>query len=216
MKRLFLLLVLFAANCFAQFDTGNKSLNVSPIESPLTMPPPVVTPPKKDPFYVPPSIKGEPSGNSAGLDLETKIDFSAKKPQYDNPGAEVEKKLNKVGEGDMYKVLRRNQNLGDFKTKSALVTVQYRDHGAVDGDQIRIWLNDKVVRQIVYLTDIYNGIDIPLQPGFNKIEFEALNQGTSGPNTAEFRVFGDDGKTISANRWDLATGFRATMIIVKE
>lgn len=216
MKRWMLFLVLLAASSYAQFDTGNKSLNISPIESPLTTPPPVVTPPKKDPYYVPPSIKGEPSGNSAGLDLENKIDFSAKKPTYDNPGQQVQDKLNKRGEGDMYKVLRRNQDLGDFKTKSALVTVQYRDHGAVDGDQIRVWVNDRVVRQIIYLTDSYNGIDIPLQPGFNKIEFEALNQGTSGPNTAEFKVIGDDGTTISANRWDLATGFRATMIIVKE
>ena len=52
--------------------------------------------------------------------------------------------------------------------------------------------------------------------GFNKIDFEALNQGTAGPNTAEFRVYDDQGLLVSANQWNLATGFKATIIIVKE
>jgi hypothetical protein len=33
---------------------------------------------------------------------------------------------------------------------------------------------------------------------FNKIDFEALNQGSSGPNTAEFKVYDDKGSLISA------------------
>lgn len=216
MKRWLAFLVFLTVNCYAQFDTGSNSLNIPPSDNPST-PPPKFTPPKKDPFYVPPSIKGEPSGNSSGLLYEDdKIDFSAKKPQFDNPGKEVQDKLNKRGEGDMYQVLRRNQYLGDFRTKTALVTVQYRDHGAVDGDQIRVWVNGKVIKRLIYLTDDYGGLDIPLQPGFNNIEFEALNQGLSGPNTAEFKIYDQENKLISANRWDLATGFKASIIIVKE
>ena len=51
---------------------------------------------------------------------------------------------------------------------------------------------------------------------FNKIDFVALNQGASGPNTAEVRVFDDNGKLVGSNRWNLATGVKATYIIVKE
>ena len=62
----------------------------------------------------------------------------------------------------------------------------------------------------------FKGISIDLVMGFNKIDFVALNQGTSGPNTAEVRVFDDEGKLVGANRWNLATGVKATYIIVKE
>ena len=52
--------------------------------------------------------------------------------------------------------------------------------------------------------------------GFNKIDFIALNQGSSGPNTAEVRVYNENGDLVSANQWNLATGVRATYILVKE
>ena len=45
---------------------------------------------------------------------------------------------------------------------------------------------------------------------FNKIDFVALNQGASGPNTAEVMVFDDNGKLVGSNRWNLATGVKAT------
>ena len=49
-----------------------------------------------------------------------------------------------------------------------------------------------------------------------KVDFEALNQGFSGPNTAQFMIFDDKGSLISSNQWKLGTGFKATIIIVKE
>ncbi|HEU0136093.1 MAG TPA: hypothetical protein VFQ50_02265, partial [Flavobacterium sp.] len=113
-------------------------------------------------------------------------------------------------------MFRKNQYLGDFKTTSGKVTVNYRDHQAVDGDEIRVWVNDRIVETRISLDNSMQGFELNLEPGFNKIDFEALNQGMSGPNTAEFRVYDDKGNVISANRWDLATGFKATIIIVKQ
>ena len=52
--------------------------------------------------------------------------------------------------------------------------------------------------------------------GFNKIDFVALNQGESGPNTAEVRVYDDDGNVMMSNLWNLATGSKATFIVVKQ
>jgi hypothetical protein len=57
---------------------------------------------------------------------------------------------------------------------------------------------------------------LTLQPGFNTIDFVALNEGESGPNTAEFKVIDDNGMTITHNYWNLNTGVKASIIIYKE
>ncbi|MEN9656444.1 MAG: hypothetical protein RL311_1425, partial [Bacteroidota bacterium] len=92
----------------------------------------------------------------------------------------------------------------------------YRDAAYVDGDIIRVYLNDKIIESQVTLDGVFKGFEIELVNGFNKIDFEALNQGTSGPNTAEFRVYDDKGSLISASQWNLGTGFKATILLVKE
>jgi len=66
------------------------------------------------------------------------------------------------------------------------------------------------------LTQRYKKMDVKLLEGFNKIDFVALNQGESGPNTAEVRVYDDDGNVMMSNLWNLATGSKATFIVVKQ
>jgi hypothetical protein len=44
----------------------------------------------------------------------------------------------------------------------------------------------------------------------------ALNQGTSGPNTAAFSVFDDSGRLITSNEWNLTTGIKASIVVIKE
>lgn len=109
-----------------------------------------------------------------------------------------------------------DQFLGDFNSKAKFVNVVYRDHGYTDGDLIQVLVNDDIVHPRVYLTGAYKGFKLNLQPGFNKVDFLALNQGESGPNTAEFQVVDDEGNLVSHNQWNLATGVKATIIIVKE
>ena len=109
-----------------------------------------------------------------------------------------------------------DQYLGDFKTKVSKVNIVYRDFQYPDGDRIRIFVNDDVVRPNVLLSQSYGGFHLNLVEGFNKIDFLALNQGESGPNTAEFQVLDEEGNVISSNQWNLATGVKATIIIIKE
>ena len=66
------------------------------------------------------------------------------------------------------------------------------------------------------IRDRFFVLDLPLVQGFNKIDFTALNQGQSGPNTAELRVYDDTGAKIVGQQWNLSTGSTATLIIVKE
>lgn len=134
-----------------------------------------------------------------------------------NQGDAVRDRLNKRGgdrnDGARY---RNNQDLGTFKTKSKGAKIRYRDAEFVDGDMIRISLNGVVIKESVVLEGYSQGFDLILKDGFNKIDFEALNQGTSGPNTAAFDVYDDKGNVISSSEWNLGTGFRASIIIVKD
>jgi hypothetical protein len=111
---------------------------------------------------------------------------------------------------------RRNQYLGSFKTKSFTSTIRYRDAAFVDGDKIRVYLNDKIIEPEVVLDGSFKGFKIPLVDGVNKIDFEALNEGFASPNTAEFQVYDDKGIAISADQWNVGTGYKATIILMKE
>ena len=135
-----------------------------------------------------------------------------------DPGLVYEKKLNaSKGNNDESTIpFRGNQFLGEFRTGTNAVGIIYRDFGLVDGDIIRVLVNDKVVVYEVHLAGNFQELNLPLEKGFNKVEFQALNQGTSGPNTAEFQVYDDKGVLISSNQWNLATGFKASIVIVKE
>ena len=132
-----------------------------------------------------------------------------------NPGDAYVKKLNKEKEknpnnylGDAY--------LGDIATVSDSANIVCRDFEYVDGDRVRIMVNDEVVVQNLTLDSSFRGINLKLGEGFNKIDFIALNQGDSGPNTAELRIYDNNKKLISSNKWNLATGAKATLIIVKK
>ncbi len=111
---------------------------------------------------------------------------------------------------------RRNQNLGVFNTQSIISKIRYRDAAYVDGDKIKVYLNDKIIQPEVALDGEFKGFDIRLESGINKIDFEALNEGFASPNTAEFQVFDDKGVLISASQWNLGTGYKATIVLVKE
>ncbi|RKN83245.1 hypothetical protein [Ulvibacterium marinum] len=110
--------------------------------------------------------------------------------------------------GDMY--------MGDVKSNGKFVGVICRDHEFVDGDRVKIYLNDQVIDPNVLLTGSFKGVNIDLQKGFNKLDFEALNVGSSPPNTAQVDVYDDQGQLIYSNKWLLSAGSKATLIITKE
>ncbi len=110
----------------------------------------------------------------------------------------------------------RDQYLGEVKTGSNFVSIKYRDHEYVDGDMIRIYVNKDIVQSSVFLGGSFSGFTLTLEEGVNEIVFEALNQGSSGPNTAELHVYDDNGTIISANEWNLLTGNIATIKVIKE
>ena len=109
-----------------------------------------------------------------------------------------------------------DQDLGSFRTNSKSVNIICRDFQYPDGDKVTILINDIPIIVNITLRQSYQKFNIPLEVGINKIAFKALNQGTSGPNTAAFKVYNDAGVLLSSNEWNLATGAKATIIISKD
>ena len=115
-----------------------------------------------------------------------------------------------------YLIPKIDQDLGSFRTSSQSVNIICRDYQYPDGDRVTIFVNDIPVIYNITLQESWQKFNIPLEVGINKIEILALNQGTSGPNTAAFKVFNDAGMLISSNEWNLATDAKATLIIAKD
>ncbi len=133
-----------------------------------------------------------------------------------NPGDVYLKKLkSNKSEGSAPK-FKSDQYLGDFISSTENVRIVFRDHQEPDGDRVQIRFNDDIIYPNILLTQRYKKMDVKLLEGFNKIDFVALNQGESGPNTAEVRVYDDDGNVMMSNLWNLATGSKATFIVVKQ
>jgi hypothetical protein len=109
-----------------------------------------------------------------------------------------------------------DQNLGEIKSNGKFVGVVARDHEFVDGDRVKIYLNETVMEHNMLLTGAFKGVNIDLKKGFNRISFEALNEGSSSPNTAQINVYNDLGELIYSNKWLLSSGSRASLIITKE
>jgi hypothetical protein len=124
------------------------------------------------------------------------------------------KAFKKINGQYIYPVI--DQDLGSFRTNSGSVNIICRDFQYPDGDRVTILLNNIPVIVNIVLEERYQSFTIPLEIGINKIAFVALNQGTSGPNTAAFKVYNDAGALLSANEWNLATDAKATIIIAKD
>lgn len=196
----------------AQFDKNRNTLKFpsNPDEKPLFNVPEESPFLKRD-FLNKPLDISVPKNNTPKINMENKEKFL-------NPGDYYLTKLKgKKGEDEKNpNNYKSNQYLGDYRVEGDDVRIIFRDHEYPDGDRVKILHNDKVIQANVLLVERFVGLVVELVSGFNKIDFIALNQGTSGPNTAEVRVYDEAGNLTAANQWNLATGVKATFIIVKE
>lgn len=150
---------------------------------------------------------------SKGFEKDIQMGF---KEDFIDPGQEYLERLQTPEAEKNPGNFKVDQYLGDFKSNAKSVRVVFRDHQHPDGDRVQVRLNDEIFYTNILLLESYKKLDVDLKTGFNKIDFVALNQGESGPNTAEVRVYDDQGNLMMANRWNLATGTKATFIVVKD
>ena len=216
----FFIICAFVFTTHSQIDSKNKSTSIPAVKS------------KKDSASTSLLIPSKPLNNNTinGMTLpkaNTALNFPKKEfsmfgEKFGNPGELYVDRLDKESKdiktemGLGAKGSTTDQYFGDFKTKSKFVRVIYRDFGLQDGDLVRVLINEEIYEVRVLLTNSTKGFRLDLKEGFNKIDFLALNEGSSMPNTAEFHVIDDKGKVIAGNKWNLSTGVKATIIIVKE
>jgi hypothetical protein len=217
-----------------EFNSGFKSIptpkfSAKPKKTPLpenkdpqadkTDMPSIKTPNVFDNTSITPKSKFQIGEQKSTFTMSTENDFA-------NPGdryvAKMEKDLDKTLKAEGLKegrgeLVKKNISLGDFKTKSAYFIVKFRDFGAIDGDLVRVSSNDKIIQDQLFLDVNFKQVKIILSDGFNKLDFEALNIGSLGGNTAEIQVFDDKGVLITNDYWNnLAAGFKASIIVTKE
>tara|TARA_R110002033_G_scaffold27720_6_gene62642 strand:- start:8711 stop:9403 length:693 start_codon:yes stop_codon:yes gene_type:complete len=109
-----------------------------------------------------------------------------------------------------------DQFLGEHNVDTKFVNIVCRDHQYPDGDRVQILINGAVIKSNLLLTSSYRRVEVDLVDGKNTVDIVALNQGDSGPNTAEFVVYDDRGNVISSKEWNLLTGVKATIIFNNE
>lgn len=211
------LMVLGLQFTFGQIENSNPSFsfpsNNNDNSKPLFTPPAEESPYLKGDFLNKPLDMTDPSLNEKGPTINME-----EQEKFLNPGDIYLSKLKGKGaeEGKDPNKFKTNQYMGDYRIEGNKARIIFRDHEYPDGDRVRILHNDLVVQPNVLLVERFVGLTIELAPGFNKIDFVALNQGSSGPNTAEVRVYDENGEMTAANQWNLATGVKATYILIKE
>lgn len=208
----FIFLIFIGQQVFAQFEPSKNSGSGTAIPNPFSNP---KNPVESNPL--PEHLKMRDTITPLAINKSKGIQFEPGTTNWYNEGYKIEKKLNKKpAVADNGQGFRSDQYLGDFKSNSKYVTIIYRDHEYPDGDRVKVLLNSNPIMNDILLVSEYRDFNIELTKGFNKIDFQALNQGSSGPNTAEFHVINDKGELIFSNKWNLTTGVKASIVIVKD
>ena len=130
------------------------------------------------------------------------------------PTWEIKQKFNEGGQNKSK--FKADYYLGDIETKSEYIIIKCRDHEYVDGDRIKLMLNNSIIHPNISLTSTFYVIDIDLDDGYNNIDFIALNEGDSSPNTAQLVVLDENGVQLSNKKWLISTGYKANLVVYKK
>ena len=221
----FFILFTFSVASYGQIDSEEIGFVIPAVES---------EDPKDDPELIiepaPEAEEAKPNEDSNTEVNAPKKVVAAEKPRkafsiyeeennFRNPAElytkQLDKQIESVREREQLLPADTNQFLGEFRTTAKKLNIQYRDFGAADGDLIRVIINGDVVVLQEVLTHGFKGFNIDFNEGVFKIEFQALNQGLSGPNTAELRIFDEANNVVVSNQWNLRTGRKAIIILAK-
>lgn len=213
----FLMCILSTTTFVAQLDKNNGTTEKGKIKALVLK----NTKASERPDFI--ELKGNNGFKQAYAKEQEKLKEKEKEEKLNNKGIISQKQISearflkafkKINGQYIYPVI--DQDLGSFRSNSNSVNIICRDFQYPDGDRVTIMVNNIPVVTNIVLKQQYQRFNIPLEIGVNKISFVALNQGTSGPNTAAFKVYNDAGILLSSNEWNLATDAKATIVIAKD
>jgi len=166
------------------------------------------SPPKKNPKkFFDYNLDFDITSNKQEVDITGKTDLVT-------PTWKIRQTFN---EGNVNKSkFRKDFYLGDLETESDYIIIKCRDHEYVDGDRIRLMINGAVLHPNILLSSVFYVVDVDLDDGYNNIDFIALNEGESSPNTAQLIVMDEFGKQLSNKKWLISTGYKAKLVVFKK
>lgn len=216
----FLFCILCGTTVFAQItDKENKTIRIPAEESKKKVDSALVK------VKVAPILEKEEEKSSGSKEeaekrfviRETEKPFSmTENDGLKNPGQIFEERWKKEAvKGGIVRTMS-DQFLGEHRVDTKFVNIVCRDHQYPDGDRVQILVNGEVVKENLLLTSSYRRVEVNLADGRNVVDIVALNQGESGPNTAEFIVYDDKGTVISSKEWNLLTGVKASIVFHNE
>ncbi len=241
MKRFLFFVFIFTtvSNALGQFDSSIKFKAIPPAKTkPKTqkeLPPASDLPQLNIPKIVAPNVLNEtnifgtkPQPNNAfeigtpenhfSMTLKNKFEHKMGDVYQAKMSKDLSKTMIREGLKEDNSLLdRKDRDLGEFRTKSEFLLINYRDYIQIDGDLINIYVNDKLIRSELYLYAQMDQIKIPLVLGINKIELVVASTGTSGGNTAEIHALDDAGNVVTDEYWNnLALGTKIKLLVIKE
>jgi hypothetical protein len=232
-------MISISSSAFSQFDSNIKFKSIPPAntkpKSKKELPPPSNLPKLVLPKIVAPNVftatnifgtKPKPSTafefgtaeNQFSMTLKNKFEHKMGDVYQEKMAKDLDKTMIREGlKEDTSFLDRKDRDLGEFKTKSDFLLINYRDYIQIDGDLITIYVNDKLFRSQLFLYSQMSQVKIPLAAGINKVELVVASTGTSGGNTAEIHASDDAGKAITEEYWNnLALGTKIKLIVIKE
>lgn len=209
-----LVVLLFSFKGFSQFEIPKRTINIAPVQnnsgsiSPSSSK--VINYPsifeKKDKLLESVSLlKKKPVEEKSVMEQE----------QFENPAKEHTEKMNKMmaREGLSREIVDSDMFLGEFIIFTENLYISCRDNGAIDGDNVSVWLNGERVLPFIGLESGFKKFEFNLKKGINILEIEALNTGELFPNTGQFVFFDGNEKLVTNQNWDLNSGFKAVIKI---
>jgi hypothetical protein len=209
-----LVVLLFSFKGFSQFEIPKRTINIAPVQNTSGSISPssskVISYPsifeKKDKLLQSVSLlKKKPVEEKSVMELE----------QFENPAKEHTEKMNKMmaREGLSREIVNSDMFLGEFIIFTENLYISCRDNGAIDGDNVSVWLNGERVLPFIGLESGFKKFEFNLKKGINILEIEALNTGELFPNTGQFVFFDGNEKLVTNQNWDLNSGFKAVIKI---
>ncbi len=236
----FIFIIGFASKSFGQFDSNIKFKPIPPKKNTSkpkeeTLPSPSNFQKLNYPKIIAPNVfketnifgtKPKPNNtfeigtpeNHFSMTLKNKFEHKMGDVYQDKMTKDLSKTMIREGLKEDNSLLdRKDRDLGEFRTKSEFLLINYRDYIQIDGDLINIYANDKLIRSELYLYAQMDQIKIPLFLGINKVELVVASTGTSGGNTAEIHVLDDAGNVVTDEYWNnLALGTKIKLLVIKE
>lgn len=223
MKFIYCILLVFCISMmgFSQIESPNRTFKIAPVKRPDAPPKPTSV------ADTPAIIKFESSLDKKDEKLLKNFTLLPKKeeknimdtsdPTLRNIAEVHTQKQNDMlkSEGYSREIVNSDVFLGEFVVYTTELTTKCRDYSNVDGDNVRIWLNDEIVVTSVYLESGFKSYVLQLKEGLNIIKIQALNVGEYFPNTGQFIFYDGNGKAVTNQNWGLNSGYNAIIKIRK-